>query len=137
MPYAYDQATMSTGIDTIDEQHRRLFDMINDIERMMGGYAPDRNTKISGLISGLVSYVTNHFAHEEEMMEKNKCHTAEVNKLAHQRFSKQVGTWVERWQKSQDPAIVQEMGAFLGQWLSGHICTIDVGLRRCPPPSKR
>ena len=127
---------MSTGIDTIDEQHRRLFDMINEIERMMGGYAPDQNTKIGGLISGLVNYVTNHFAHEEELMEKNKCHTAEVNKLAHQRFNKQVGTWVERWQKSQDPSIVQEMGAFLGQWLSGHICTIDVGLRRCQPPSK-
>ncbi|MEK7233616.1 MAG: hemerythrin family protein [Elusimicrobiota bacterium] len=127
---------MTTGIDSLDEQHRRLFDMINEIERLVLVPASDQNDKIASLIAELCSYVKNHFAHEEGLMEKHKCSTAQVNKLAHERFNTQISTWVGRWQTSKDSKIVDEMGAFLGQWLSGHICTIDVGLRRCLPPSK-
>ena len=61
----------STGSSEIDTQHRRLFDMLNDLEcRLAANESPKSMTDI---VDGLARYAVEHFSYEEGCMEKCAC----------------------------------------------------------------
>lgn len=55
-------------IEQIDDEHRRLFQMINEAVSLVD-QTPDVSVIAKSLIAGLKDYAATHFAHEEAYME--------------------------------------------------------------------
>ena len=52
------------GITEIDEEHKRLFDLINEAEKFLKESGSEK-VVTSGVIKELQKYAATHFAHEE------------------------------------------------------------------------
>ena len=77
------------GITQIDEEHRRLFEMINETQKLLqekhGSVASAKN-----LVKKLKEYAQVHFAHEEQYMEKTNDPELEMQKTEHAEFRKKI-----------------------------------------------
>ncbi|MCK5547601.1 MAG: hemerythrin domain-containing protein [Thermoplasmata archaeon] len=77
--------SLSVGEDKIDEQHAKLLDQIDEIEKIISTF----NVEIGSLRRAnqfLFTYVKEHLAYEEEYMEKNKYPGLENHKKTHKKF---------------------------------------------------
>lgn len=107
---------LETGIDIIDEQHKRIVLYINSL------YDASRtgNAKVVGeVIDELVDYTISHFAFEESLMEKANYPFLEPHKKVHELFVKKVNQFVERFSKGED--VSGELLRMLQRWLLNHI----------------
>ena len=75
---------LSTGIEKIDEQHRELFEKINDlVVAVRQGVC---KYKISDVIRFLEDYVFFHFGEEEKYMQQFGYPGYQAHKAQHQKF---------------------------------------------------
>lgn len=59
-----------TGIDFIDKEHRRLFEIAEETYRLKNDeFIPDKYDQIQNLLDELKDYTAMHFSHEEEYMQ--------------------------------------------------------------------
>jgi hemerythrin-like metal-binding protein len=118
----------ATGNGDIDTQHRRLFDMLNSLERRIN--RQEAPSKMVDVIDSLTAYAKEHFCFEERCMERCACPAASINKLAHQRFLRMVDTCVMGL-KSQEPTLkdFKNLHWELTDWVSNHIRKVDTSLR--------
>ena len=83
----FDEETMGTGVQTIDDQHKQLIEMIN---RLMEATNSGRGKhEIATMMNFLAYYAVEHFSHEECVMSEMKCPVAEKNKALQQKTSKE------------------------------------------------
>ena len=80
------QDDLNTGIDIIDQQHRRILEYINALEGI-GPQHPFRPSAEAGnVIDELVDYTMSHFAFEETLMEDAGYEFFNPHKKVHQIF---------------------------------------------------
>ena len=120
---------LATGLPQVDEQHRRLFDTINELGRVYeAGADVDR---IHAVLDDLRRYATYHFQDEEELMAKHfispahqHAHLVSHNEFIH--YIDRISALV-----SANPGIVINMLlAFLLKWLVQHVTGIDVSMAK-------
>ncbi|CAN0208147.1 unnamed protein product, partial [Phaeothamnion confervicola] len=68
---AWDAKRMSSGIESIDGQHRELIEMINRLNRAC--LQNKGRQEVGEMLGLLAAYVKNHFRHEEDLMERHQC----------------------------------------------------------------
>lgn len=114
------------GIEEIDNEHRRLFHMINEaIDLSKENMDVSAITK--NLLSGLKDYAATHFAHEEAYMERIHDPELPIQKKEHEDFTKTVNSFSldtsspEATKKSFD-----ELLTYLVRWLYRHILSSDI-----------
>ncbi len=104
------------GISVIDEQHRRIVDYINDLEKAHGlgnaGYT-------AFILEGLVDYTLTHFQFEEGLQEKAGYPYLKAHQRIHAIFIKRVASFRERFKGGED--VAAELVYMLKTWLVGHI----------------
>ena len=118
----------ATGHNEIDAQHRRLFDMLNNLERRMDkGESP---CEMVDVFDDLVAYTKVHFSYEEQCMAVCACPTEGINKLAHHGFLRMVSSQLEHL-RLQDPTlkVFKSLHGELSEWVCTHICRIDRALQ--------
>ncbi len=123
----------STGISTIDEQHRELICKINELYRVhqSGATADD----IKAILKYMGEFAKKHFSYEEGLMEQRKCPMHQTNCLAHSRFLRDYQELVSNFSIEQDAdQTASEIERMTARWLVSHICRVDVALKD-PPPS--
>ena len=113
-----------TKIADIDEQHKRLFDLINIVHEAV------QNKKglevMNKAITELISYTNYHFTNEENYMKKFKYPEYEKHKLEHEALFKKVLDFQERYTDTpNDLMLSQELSIFLKKWLTDHIIGVD------------
>ncbi len=120
----------ATGVEKIDEQHRRLFKMINDFEVLVrNNTAKDR---FVGALKFLGNYTTAHFAYEEGCMQRMECSVACANKKAHAKFLEAFQGFVARFNsEGYSDALANELLETAQAWLVQHICGIDTRMKHC------
>ena len=118
----------STKIDEVDEQHKRLFEMINDFEQKV---RDDRaRSGYKDVLEFLGDYVKVHFVAEEKIMEENQCPTAQKNKEAHSQFLNTYSDFVNRFEtEGYSESLAEELLDMMKDWLVKHICGVDVHLK--------
>lgn len=115
-----------TGIKAIDEEHERLFDIINEAYTLVEEqYNENAYDDIMHVLDALEEYTQYHFSHEEEYMEKIHYPGLEEQRRAHTGFlerlaEKDLGEIEENHQQ-----FLEEMLDFLYSWLSHHILGMD------------
>jgi len=114
--------TLSVKIKSIDEQHKKLIDMINDFYDNIINRTNNEN--MSKLISSMKHYTLVHFTAEEKYMEYYEYPEYEKHKKEHETFIVKV-TEVEEKLKSGKLVLSLEMTMFLKDWLKKHIQGTD------------
>jgi len=123
MPYIWN-SILETGHKKIDEQHRQLFDALNNIAV---AYREERGTKeIFKTLSFLTNYTVMHFSTEEALMQKCGYPEYEKHKKNHDDFKESVLEFLEKFQEegpSED--LIVTVTAAVGDWLVSHIRVDD------------
>ena len=110
------------GIQSIDTQHQKLVEMINELQdAMLAGKANDQTGKI---LDGLVRYTVTHFAHEETLFAKHGYADSTAHKAEHDKLQQQVAEFQTQFKAGQSKLSPQLMN-FLRDWLNGHILGSD------------
>lgn len=109
-------AELNTGIDVIDQQHRRIVDFINDLEaaQVLGNHK-----QIKQVIEDCVDYTLSHFAFEESLQEEAGYQYCKPHKKVHELFTRKVIEYQERMALGED--ISEELHGMLARWLVNHI----------------
>jgi hemerythrin len=116
------QESLNTGIDAIDEQHRRIVEYINQLHdaRMTRNRAA-----IAEVIVATVDYTVSHFDFEEALMEGAGYEFVRAHKRVHEIFIKRVTEFRKRFDAREE--IAEELHGLLSRWLIGHIRNEDSG----------
>jgi len=117
-----------TGLDSVDEQHHRLVDLINGLAAsLVNGRVLDRE-RLAGAHAALLEYTQTHFADEERLMAESGLDPRHVayHQSQHRFFVQQLSSLPLHG----DDASTQTTLRFLVGWLSHHILGIDHSLAR-------
>lgn len=126
----WDEEAYATGFETIDKQHQKLFEFINELgDNIETAEAQD---EIEAYLSFLSDYIKNHFGQEENCMAANHCPFAQKNCDAHNKFIKAYENFEERFRSGDGSMdLIVELHTMLRNWTVHHICRIDSHMREC------
>lgn len=113
---------LSVGINSIDEQHKKLVDMINALnDAIMDGKSDELMTKI---FDELTTYTVKHFGYEEQLFMQHGYMESESHKREHEALINQVKSLQVKMNEGNFMISVEVM-AFLKDWLKNHIMKTD------------
>jgi hemerythrin len=115
-----------TGIDTVDNQHQRLVNMVTQLDNVRKTFYPSMKKKqkaVGEVVSEMIDYTISHFAFEESLMEDANYKFFKAHKRIHELFIKRAGEYKDRWTTGED--IVDELYDVLHRWLFNHIQNDD------------
>ena len=113
-------------IEQIDNEHRKLFQMLNEAFTMVQE-TEDASAITISLLSNLKNYAMTHFAHEEAYMESIHDPELSLQKTQHAMFTRKVNSFVpdtsspEAARKS-----LNDLLTYLVRWLYRHILCSDM-----------
>ena len=112
------------GIPKIDEEHRKLFGLINEATDLLS-VTPLAPANVQKILSELNSYVATHFAHEEEFMESINFRHIWSEKHQHITFVNRLESIDLKAMDENQQDHLMEIIEFLALWLQGHIKGAD------------
>lgn len=114
--------SFSVNIGKIDQEHKKLFDMINELtEAMKAGKGKD---VLGGILDGLLSYTASHFQTEENYFQQVKYPGAAEHKKEHVAFVQKVTDFKKDFDAGRATVSVNIL-QFLSKWLQSHIKGTD------------
>jgi hemerythrin len=117
------QTSFETGIEVIDQDHKKLVDLLNRLERTVD--LADKADIVESAIETLVDYVSEHFEREEKMMKDCGFPQYEGHIALHMEFAERVGALSAANFMGQDRIIARDLLDFLTDWLVVHIQKAD------------
>lgn len=116
-----------TGIELIDTEHARLFELANEAYQLMqDDFTPDKYDYILNILDGLKEYAKQHFSDEEAYMESIQYKRLFTQKIEHQAFITKLEEMnLETIDENQEKAIL-DLLSFLNEWLVQHILEKDI-----------
>jgi hemerythrin-like metal-binding protein len=120
-------AGVSVGFGPIDEQHKRLFDVMNDLDEAVQAGMGDAIT--SQLFAELTDYFVEHFETEEQYMIEYVYPSYSPQKEQHDFFVSKVKEFKARADAGQQ-RVAEEVLTFLRDWFLNHILKLDKELGR-------
>lgn len=120
------QDKYAIGLEEIDNQHKRLFELANKIyDLLKNDSADDKYDKIVDLIEELRNYTVYHFNAEEEYMESIDYMRIFSQKIAHKNFiDKIMDIDLNQIDNNQDEYLLNTLN-FIVDWLAEHIIKAD------------
>lgn len=122
MPLINWNDTFSVNIAEIDQQHKELVSMINELNDAM---KERRGKEVLGkILNELFAYTATHFKTEEDLFAKYGYPSSESHKKEHVAFVKKVSEFKEGFEKGR-LSVTSEVMNFLSDWLRHHIMGTD------------
>lgn len=116
----------NTGIEEIDKQHKRLFEIGSELYDLASAEDDmDNYDNIVALIKELKDYTKYHFNYEEECMEKAGYSEIRAHKEEHQRFIDKLNETEAKDIDLNQKQVLLDMIEFIINWVSGHIVGTD------------
>ena len=113
---------LNVGIGLIDNQHKIIFDLINDLDNVVRASA-DRKV-VDTLFDVIENYVYRHFEAEEEFFHLHEQSIA--HSLEHYALVKQFRKFKLSFRNKKDPGT--DISTFLDTWFMNHIKSSDIPL---------
>lgn len=112
----------SVGVQTLDNQHTVLFNLINDLHAAM---MKDQARSMTGLLfRKLLNFTRNHFSAEEAMMAAANYPGLAQHRIKHRDLTKHVEEFEARFERGEGAVNLQLLG-FLRDWVTTHIQDAD------------
>jgi len=112
----------SVGIDSIDQQHKKLLNLINQLQTAVD-YSTGEEFERDAL-DELVDYTKTHFTYEEGLMRDNDYPEFEPHKAQHEKMFKKVEDVLAEYEEDHDTAMSNAV-EYLKYWLINHINGTD------------
>lgn len=126
------QSAYETGIEKIDEHHKKFVAMINQLEQSI--CSSEAEAEAHDVMVKLVKYVQYHFAEEEQLMAEHKYTDTDQHAIMHQQFTHRVADFLKRL-KTDGSISAQDLLSFLKSHLIDHIMREDTKLRSLKLPT--
>lgn len=113
---------LKTGISSIDEQHKSLFETANKLEK-----SKESEDIFSEVLIELQTYIANHFKTEEEYMRYTGYPCYDAHKKCHEDFAKTLSD-ILRGNSLQTSIMSSREGLvmFVENWIKNHYSDEDV-----------
>ena len=112
----------SVGIESIDNDHKKLIHLINNLQTAID-YKTDKLFERQTL-DEVLDYTEYHFRREEHLMENNGYPDFVPHKEKHEKMIEKIGEYVKAYEKGESGAI-ESLLTYLRSWLINHICGTD------------
>ncbi|MFP4477407.1 MAG: bacteriohemerythrin [Desulfatibacillaceae bacterium] len=122
MPVFQWRDAYSVNVRQIDNEHKQLFDLANEMYDAM--YATKGADVLGPILNRLVDYAGTHLSNEERLMQTYGYPDFAAHKRAHDELRKKVGEYVEKTKSGEGETFI-EVARFLGDWLRSHIQQVD------------
>ena len=116
--------TLSCGIKLIDDQHKHLVDVVNEMFSHVTGNEGQEQTYFRKIIHEAVDYIKVHFSTEEKIMIGTKFTGYFEHKRAHDNFILTVANIVSDSTTSKRLSLYA-FTKFLKDWILSHIAVMD------------
>jgi hemerythrin len=112
----------SVGVNDMDNQHKKLFAIINELFDAMR----DRksNEVLGKILKDLLDYTIVHFGKEEQLMKQNNYPGLQEQLTQHKIFTDKIKELADK-HNSGKMVMSIEISSFLKDWLVNHIQGID------------
>ncbi len=107
----------SVGIRNIDEEHKKLFEIISSIE-------DSKAISVIEVLKSMVEYSKKHFSSEETYMKKIYYPQLDYHVQLHRQFEEQIIKYLTALKKG-DELDLKNIRNFLEKWLINHILKED------------
>jgi hemerythrin len=119
---------LSVGVGEIDDQHRKLVSLINDLHDAM--LAKRGKDVLGKVLADLAAYTEYHFSTEEQYMQKFGYAGLAAHRREHQAFVAKVGEFAKGFEEGRLGLSIQVM-SFLRDWVATHIKGSDLRYVDC------
>lgn len=117
----------SVGIESMDDEHREMIELINLVHEELGD-RPD-NEQIDSFLGDIFSSISMHFALEERIMRNANYYEYPAHKADHEKLLDEIRDLMDSF--SDDPeAGAKKLQENLSTWFSEHFSTFDARLHR-------
>jgi hemerythrin len=114
---------MSVGVKQLDDDHKKLVDMVN---QLYDGISTGKGKEALGpILDELINYTKIHFGREEALFAKTGYPVAADHKKEHDALTKQVLDVQAKFKNGASAILSLEVMNFLKNWLVGHIQGCD------------
>lgn len=122
-------------IEEIDNEHRRLFQMVNEAIDL-AEHTEDVTTIADSLLPRLKEYAATHFAHEEAYMESINDPELPLQRKEHTAFTEKMNTFVlDTSSPEAARTSLNDLLTYLVRWLYHHILSSDIMIgKMCQKP---
>ena len=117
-------STFSVGVKIIDEQHKGLLDLVNDMFNHVSENHADENEYFKDVIQQAVQYVKVHFSTEEKIMVHTNFPGYAEHKKAHDSFVLVVVENIKNFEAGKR-FVLLDFTKFLKEWILTHIAFMD------------
>lgn len=112
-------AEYATGIDIIDEQHKRIFEYLAEIDHAIKAQS---TSEVEYVVKALLDYAVSHNTFEESLMEKANYPILDAHHQVHEAFKARAAGYAERLNSGEDHfRLAREVRTDIGLWLTNHI----------------
>lgn len=116
------EETLSVNIKAVDEQHKYLVKLINDLYRSLLSDNPGE--KMGNILDRMLLYATYHFQDEEKLMGLHQYPWLHDHKQKHLEFTDKTLEYLEKFRAGElKPST--EIAKFLKTWVKAHIVGED------------
>lgn len=114
----------SVGVDEIDDQHKNLVEMVNQLHEHMTD-DPSMRLSVEVFLERLVAYVDYHFKTEEASMQASGYPDFENHLKIHNKLRAQVTEFRDQF-INNEVDVSESLMKFLKDWLVNHIGGMDL-----------
>jgi len=123
MPHFEWTSDLETGNSRIDDQHRSLFALANELHDTIAAQDADDET-VADAVWRLTDYVTQHFADEQDMMERAAYPALPVHVVLHDYLTGETMRMTARYMNGESP-VPEDLARLITSWLREHIGEAD------------
>ncbi|MEA3300440.1 MAG: bacteriohemerythrin [Pseudomonadota bacterium] len=116
MSYLKWSSDLETGIEVIDNQHRRIVEYINELHDAIEHHSRE---EVGIVLEELVEYTLSHFAFEEDLQEQSGYPFFHAHKKVHDLFKRKIGDFQQRFELGEE--VARPLITLLRTWLVNHI----------------
>ena len=108
-----------TGIDIIDQQHKRMFDYLDEINHAI---ETSNDEEVEQVIRELIDYSISHNAFEESLMEQAGYPMTEAHREVHNAFKVRAHSYAFQLSQGDDALrLAREIRTDIALWLVNHV----------------
>ncbi len=112
----------SVGVDSLDDDHKKLLNLINNFQTAVHYQTGDSFEKEA--FEELVDYTKYHFDREEKMMEQAGYADLDAHKKIHKAMIAKIDELMREYEK-RGHEVLEDVAQFLKDWLVNHINGTD------------